>query len=909
MCKGKKRVVMRRKLQTLLSIGLFVILFITGNILVSQTLKLPLFMEGSLMPASDTMAVFVIAVFVGSFLISGAFQLLLFLLDKNKELSEKTARSAAKIQMLSYAASVYVKLLWLDMDNGEVFEFISEEDGNLTTRKMPYLWDEYVGKMDEYFEEKSLPVQNLEKLREFKPGTVLTTRKSCFYDYANDLPSKEECWYTGTMILLENKQGRAAICTLSNDTDTVKKELTKSRSEQKKTELIHALSEDYDAIFYMNYETGDERLIRANKISSGDAFDEIHQGLLTELASLRDYSSAAVSPEYKEDFDRFFDSENVERELSRKIAITFTYTASLNGVQKYERVKMVRLGNTFDSREVVVGFANVNAEVIEEKEYQENMQAVLFNEKQMKRSLFSNAQGYYEMNLTKDILYAGITVEDGKEIPVPPLVGLDIPCKFSEFIEKLGDDTIVDGKEEFRSCYDRDGLIEYFEKGGLIREAEYAAHEPNNQDYNLKATVILNRNTEGDVVGTVIVNDVTEKKEREQELRDALMQADSANMAKTRFLSNISHDIRTPINAIMGMTTVAGIHLEDKEKVKDCLDKIDISSKHLLNLVNSVLDLSKIEAGKMELNEVEFNVNHAIHDIGYMNLPMAEKHNHKLTVERKNIVHTQLLGDVERISQIVNNLISNAIKYTPDGGEIKVKVTEVSHINDTCVYRVSVLDNGIGMSEEFAKTIFNSFTRENKEFVKDRTGTGLGMAITSNLVHMLGGEIMLRTKEGQGSKFIVTIPLKIIEKKEDPKGLCDEKTFSERNDFTGFRILLAEDNDFNAEIVEELVGLTGAECDRAQNGQEALNMMQECADNYYTMILMDIQMPVMDGYEATRMIRNLDREDAKNIPIVALSANAFASDVAKSKQAGMDEHLSKPIVLAQLEEVLNKYLK
>lgn len=403
-----------------------------------------------------------------------------------------------------------------------------------------------------------------------------------------------------------------------------------------------------------------------------------------------------------------------------------------------------------------------------------------------------------------------------------------------------------------------------------------------------------------------------------QALKEAYEAANRANQAKSNFLSNMSHDIRTPMNAIIGMTAIAETYLNNPEKIADCLDKIKISSKHLLALINDVLDMSKIESGKIELNEESIMLTELIDSVIDICKPQAEAKKHTLTLDIKNIEHNKVIGDETRIQQIFTNLISNSIKYTPVGGKINVTVSEkaVNRPHMGC-YEFIFEDNGVGMEPEFLKHIFEPFVRERKSYIGKIQGTGLGMPIARNIVRMMNGDIEVESKNGKGSKFTVTIFLKFANDENilsNSQNHCNENNANSlvefsKNDYSSKRALLVEDNALNSEIAGEILGMSGLKVEYASDGKEAVDRILSLEPHYYDIIFMDIQMPIMNGYEATRIIRNSDREDLKNIPIVAMTANALAQDVQAALKSGMNQHISKPLDLNQLYNALEKWLK
>ncbi len=529
--------------------------------------------------------------------------------------------------------------------------------------------------------------------------------------------------------------------------------------------------------------------------------------------------------------------------------------------------------------------------------------------------------------------------------------------------------------------------------------------------------------------------------EERASLKEALEEAREANKAKSRFLSNMSHDIRTPMNAIMGMTTIGLSHIDEKPRVQDCLLKIKTASAHLMSLVNDVLDMSRIDSGRLSLNEEVFSLADLVHDIAVIVRPQAAQRNHKLQIEIGQMKEEDLIGDPLRLRQILVNIIGNAVKYTLENGEIRVRFAQRAEQGQRDIVWLDFLceDNGIGMSEEFLQRIFQPFERVTNAVTSKIEGTGLGMSIVKNLVDRMGGEIQVESKEGVGSRFMVRLPLApALQGKKEPllpvgqsvllvesqrdraeqiigylkegglepvhkeKGLdavtwlteeqyehkmpcamllgqeladmpvlelaahvrqlagqefpillvseedwaqieyranragvnafvpCPlfqsrllntlsdltngQQEGSENNtdwkaDYSGRHVLLVEDVELNQEIAVEMLSITGVQVEVADNGAEAVEKFMASTEGYFDLIFMDIQMPVMDGYEATRQIRQLSRADAKIVWIVAMTANAFVEDIRLSREAGMNEHCAKPIDPERLQEILRGQLK
>lgn len=568
-------------------------------------------------------------------------------------------------------------------------------------------------------------------------------------------------------------------------------------------------------------------------------------------------------------------------------------------------------------------------------------------------------------------------------------------------------------------------------------------------EYEWCQVMVIASETEGDETtsATLTIRNIDEIIKNEEQQKEILAlaaeRAEAANYAKTDFLSKMSHDIRTPMNAIIGLTAIAGAHIDDRERLQDCLAKITSSSRHLLSLINEVLDMSRIESGKITLTEEDFNLSDLIENMITMVKPQIAEHGHELNVHINNIAHEDVYGDSLRIQQAFVNIVSNAVKYTPDGGTINITISEqTTNKQNVGCYEFIFEDNGIGMSEEFQKKLFQPFERADDKAVTQIQGTGLGMTITKNLVNIMNGDIKVESKEGVGTKFIITIFLKIQDGKEvsaeellelpvlvvDDDATCCETTalllqdigmnsewvtsgkkavervverhetgddffavivdwkmpemdgvettrqirkavgtdvpiivFSSYDwtdieaeaksagvdvfiakplfrsrlvsifkdivnegveteepknelsdiaqlDYSNKRVLLVEDNELNREIAQSILEMTGIQIETAENGKIGLDMVSASEDDYYDLVFMDIQMPVMNGYEAASAIRALGRKYTNRIPIIAMTANAFAEDVVMSKNAGMNEHIAKPLDIKKLNEVMKRWL-
>ena len=649
-------------------------------------------------------------------------------------------------------------------------------------------------------------------------------------------------------------------------------------------------------------------------------------------------------------------------------------------------------------------------------------------------------------NTYSNVYYVDILTGNYEKITEQEDIALDIPdngkweVSYSGYLNKFVDDSYEEEMKQFLDIQTVKAALE---------DEESLTMEYQRKDKGWRRAIIIpaEYNENNEITSVIFaVHKIEKEKKREQEtklaLQDAYEAAQMANKAKTIFLSNMSHDIRTPMNAIICMTAIAAANLDNKEKISDCLAKITSSSKHLLSLINEVLDMSKIESGKMDLTEDKFSLSKLIDDLMSIHQPLISEKKHTLIIRTNNLIHENVIGDSTRLQQVFTNLMTNAIKYTPDGGRLEITVTEKSTNKSTVGwYEVVFKDNGIGMSEEYQKSLFEPFSRAKDNRITAIQGTGLGMPIARNIIRMMNGDIKIESKINEGSTFTVSFALKLqkeekenydkfmdlpilvvdddiascestcvildslsmkgewvtsgreaVEKavyrhnkkddyyaliidwkmpdmngiettREIRKQIGDDvpiivisaydwsdieqeakqagvnaflskplfksklvKIFTElaekdskeenpdhtdelmKRDFSGKRILLAEDNELNREIVVEILNMMGLEIETAENGQKCVEMFSKAQKGYYDLIFMDIQMPVMNGYDAAKAIRDSAHPQAKTIPIVAMTANAFSTDVRAAFDAGMNGHVSKPIDIDVIIKTLEEHL-
>ena len=512
----------------------------------------------------------------------------------------------------------------------------------------------------------------------------------------------------------------------------------------------------------------------------------------------------------------------------------------------------------------------------------------------------------YELDLETELIHIIRTEQDDMRLLKTEEID------FSTFKRFLLQNVPEEKKKKLEEEFETERICARIQEVSIVEREFQKWYEHSTSWFRIQFILSMTREKKRPIV-TVTVMNIDDLKRLQEEQNKALLSAyesaRQASRAKSDFLANMSHDIRTPMNAIMGMSTIARRNIHDPEKLEDCLNKIDASSKHLLSLINSVLDMSKIESGKVVFVEEVFQLDQMIEDIKRIVQPQAEKKDIQFTGEYETLQGVMVKSDPLRIRQVLLNIVGNAIKFTPEKGKVHCSGFKVLSIYDGySTFEFTCEDNGIGMDQEFVDKIFQPYERSKNVTSNEIEGSGLGMFISKNIVEMMNGEIYVESKKGEGTKFTVIFHLKeISEQPEKEKTEQNEETQIAFDAMKGKRILLVEDNDMNREIAQEFLTEEGILVENAVNGKEAVEKMEQSCLYYYDLILMDIQMPVMNGYEASAAIRRMDREDS-GLPIIAMTANAFSDDIRQAKEAGMNEHIAKPIDVSVMFSVLSDWM-
>jgi len=654
------------------------------------------------------------------------------------------------------------------------------------------------------------------------------------------------------------------------------------------SDIANTLGDGFDNIYYVDI--NDNSFIEFNA-----------QGVVKTLDAkncsdfFAGFEQALEKVVYRDDWEavqEFIDKEKLLRDLENDRAVSVSFRFSFDGRLVYYRLKATR---TPDSENHIV----VTLENVDEEESAKAERKAIANRDMAVISGLSDDFGcvvYVDYETLSEVHYRFDPMFD-EMVP-----GWSKINNFGKRLEVLVD-TVVhpSDRESFCAATEPAKVLDMVE-----REHMYFVNfrlQVGGEDIYYQIKFVKDENFKNHVIAGFHSVDAETKREMAN-----LEKAELANKAKSAFLFNMSHDIRTPLNAMIGFTDMAVKNIDDKAKALDCLNKSKLSSEHLLSLINDVLDMSRIESGKVELDLNPVNLGENGEDYVPMLRSLAEKKNVHFDFAQHDIQNRYVYVDFLRLNQVVINVVSNAVKYTPSGGSVTVDISQIpSEREGYGLYQIVIKDTGIGMSAEYQQHLFDEFSRERTSTVSKQQGTGLGLAITKRIIDMMEGSIEVDSKVGEGSKFTIRIPMRIQEHPEDVEQVRFAHSEQEAVSFEGFKVLVVEDNELNLEISKDILESAGVVVESAEDGSIAVERLKEKGPDYYDCILMDIQMPVMDGFEATRTIRQMFPD--KRIPIIALSANAFDEDRRKSFEAGMDGHLAKPIVIAQLEDALKKYLK
>lgn len=757
-----------------------------------------------------------------------------------------------------------------------------------------------------------------------------------------------------------------------------------------------------------------------------------------------------IEDKEREEFRQTFGVDGIMEQLADQDVFTYECHVMRNGKEEWEHLTAVCIErNEGKASKILYVRQNITEMKLREQYRQREVAVMNRKERQYSLAVISNSFCNFELNLTQDLIMRDVvrTTDKGR-FSLMEAAGLKAPCKASEYFDRWEQFVLPESLEDYSRVVNVDYLKKTFEQGEGEADIDFWCNmgDDEGQICVRQSFFMAQDEITGDLLAMVVLRDITEQvirqREQTQALQDALMQAQHANQAKTTFLSNMSHDIRTPMNAIIGFATIAASRIDNKEQVSDCLQKVLSSSNHLLSLINDILDMSRIESGKMQIHNQECNIPELMHNLVNIIQPQVKAKQLDLFIDTFEVTNEDVITDPLKLNQVFINLMSNAIKYTPAGGTVSFRImqnTTFRHGYGDYVFVIK--DNGMGMSQEFVEHIFEPFTRESTTTRTGIQGTGLGMAITKNIIEMMNGTISVESEVGKGSTFTVNLTLKLQDVEEnaaqikeleglralvvdDDFNVCDsvskmlktiglraEWTTSGREavyrariarddgdsfhtyiidwqmpetsgietakkirsvvgdempiiiltaydwtdieeeakeagvtafcakplfmsdlksallaannigdkaekqeaiwtqaDFSGKRVLVVEDIELNREIAEVILTESGFVVETAPDGTDAVEMVRKSEENYYDVVLMDVQMPIMNGYEATRAIRSLPRNDVRTLPIIAMTANALEEDKETALKSGMNAHISKPLDIEHFIEVLHDFL-
>ena len=675
--------------------------------------------------------------------------------------------------------------------------------------------------------------------------------------------------------------------------------------------LIQTLSSDFEAVFYADLKNDTISTIRLTP-----EFQRRNQRI-NDVVVYSAFCKYFVSNILRDDYESTLlalNKKNVYREFYSKNIFSINYRISNNeGVNSHYQIKLVKTQEWESRNSFILGIHNIDEENRKNLEQLERVQRQTELNLQLNAVINTMSDDYtsiFYIEFDKDRVFEYRTSSFYRRMqPISSDLYVSIP-KFMDILRHITLSKIdPDNQEKILKLLSASKI-----KATLANNPfyyyDFKINMPEGETwYQMKIVRDTRFHNELNVVLGYRNIDKQRRKEIEQQqaLEDAKLKAEAANKAKSTFLFNMSHDIRTPMNAIIGYSSMAEKYLQDPEKIQDCLEKVKMSSEHLLKLINDVLDMARIENGKITLEEKPINLRETINKIVEMESVNANMNQLDLDVTFKDLENEFVIADEFRLSQIFLNIVGNSLKYTKAGGKIHITISELpSKDAGTAAYEFIIEDTGIGMKQEFISHIFEMFSRERNMTDTGIQGTGLGMAIVKNLVDLMGGTINIESQVGKGTKVTFHFNFK-IQNKQQIKQITGPVKKKSKINLKNKRVLLVEDNELNREIARDILEDEGLIVDEAVNGAVAISQVQKSENSPYDFILMDVQMPYMDGYEATRLIRKMKNKNLANLPIIAMTANAFEEDKKRALESGMNAHLSKPIHRDVLFETISQF--
>lgn len=680
--------------------------------------------------------------------------------------------------------------------------------------------------------------------------------------------------------------------------ETIKKNVEDLRRERT---FLDVLARDYTSVYYFDLQKDTLEILKMSAASNtASMFGVELRKKLDYSKEMEIYCETYVEKDEKEEFLNAMSLENISEKLEEADEFVYRYQSNPNlSGHRYFEAQAIRILEEGFENAAILAFRHIDDIIASELKHQKELELALQKERTSNEVLQAISKIYYaiyQIDLEKDI-YEEIVKDDAADM----ITGKS-GCASEKMQQICKTFVVPEYQDRIGKFFDLQTLAQRLDKDGTLAE-EYLTPDGN---WHTARFIENHRNAEGKVTQVLYVTRlISDEKRREKNWITIAEEANKANQSKTEFLRRMSHDIRTPINGIMGMIELADRHKDDVEKLYEYKAKVLGAMEYLLSLVNNVLDIGKLETGDVTLENRAFDLIPLL----MKQLPIIEMQANQNDIkfrggkEMSMIRHRFLIGSPVHLNRILMNLANNAVKYNRKGGTVTVYCTEISSDENTAVYQFICSDDGIGMSEEFQKYAFDPFTQEGKEALTTYNGLGLGLSIVKKIVNQMHGTIELKSKEGAGTTFIITIPFEIDKVAQQQK---ESGKVLHKVDVTGKKALLVEDNELNQEITKMYLEDEGFVVSIVQNGKEAVDAFDKNPPGTYDYIFMDIMMPQMDGLEATRRIRAMDRPDAKTIPILAMTANAFQDDIRQSIEAGMNAHLMKPLEREKLIEALAK---
>ena len=677
------------------------------------------------------------------------------------------------------------------------------------------------------------------------------------------------------------------------------RKLEKSIQQQEEEKsILNVLCYDYTSVYVVDLPTDQADIIKLEKSSNiSELIKKPERRILGYSRLLKEYYEHFVIKEEHPDFLEMLSADRMRKALKKQERLSYRYHTYPNADGKeYFEIQITRIDEENKDRKIIVGFRHIDDIIKEERKHQNSLRKAL-DETRLNNEIISAISKIYFVIYRID-LKQDFYEEVSSDSEVLSLTGTD--GKASEQMQMICEKFVApEYCERVMRFLDISTLRERMKEEETIA-IEYLARDGN---WHLARFIVKKRGENGEVENVLYVTRlISDEKRREQYWIMIADAANKTNEAKSEFLSRMSHDIRIPLNVITGLADVAKAHQEEPEKVRDCLEKIGMTGRGLQKLVNDILDIKQIESGKLEIHPKEMKVADLFESMQKMLDKDILKRKLEFSCVQHDIRYPYLLADQLRLEQIYTNLLSNAVKYTPDGGKISFELYEKEIEEDEKIQLTAVIsDTGIGMTEEFMKEMYSEFSRAVDTRVNKVRGSGLGLAIVKKITDLMKGDMEVQSKPDQGTRFCISFCFPWIEKEEN-------ETKEQKNmALADFSVLVAEDNDLNYEVEEELLSMRGMHCTRAENGQVCVEKFRNSKPGCYDAILMDMQMPVMDGPTAARTIRQLNHPQAGEIPIIAVTANAYKEDIQKCLEAGMNEHLAKPVDYQKLIEVLMRF--